>query len=414
MGIWLAAIWTATGPETQFQHRQQWGVNQGRTVFSQLLGFLPDREFRRCVARYGGDARPRGFSCWDQYLSMAFAQLTYRDSLRDIEACLRSLGGKLYHMGFHGRVARSTLADANDSHDWRIYADFAQVLIRLARPLYASDPIGVELDQSLYALDSTTIDLCLSLFPWAKFRKHKAAVKMHTLLDLHGNIPTFISITSGKVHDVNILDEILPEAGAFYVMDRGYVDFERLYIFTLSAAFFVVRTKSNVVLQRRYSHPVDKTTGVRSDHTVILTVIGSAKAYPEQLRRVSYLDVATRKRFKFLTNNFTLPALTIALIYKSRWQVELFFKWIKQHLRIKAFFGTTENAVKTQIWIAVSVYVLVAIVRKRMSLDFSLYQILQILSLTLFEKTPILQALQASDPKNSLFDDGNQLILFDF
>jgi hypothetical protein len=344
---------------------------------------------------------------------MAFAQLTYRDGLRDIEACLRSLGGKLYHMGFRGRVARSTLADANDSHDWRIYADFAQVLIRIARPLYASDPIGVELDQSLYALDSTTIDLCLSLFPWARFRKHKAAVKMHTLLDLHGNIPTFISITDGKVHDVNILDEILPEAGAFYVMDRGYVDFERLYIFTLSAAFFVVRTKSNVLLQRRYSHPVDKATGVRSDHTVILTAMDSAKAYPEQLRRISYLDVATRKRFKFLTNNFTLPALTIAQIYKSRWQVELFFKWIKQHLRIKAFYGTSENAVKTQIWIAVSVYVLVAIVRKRLGLKVSLYQILQILSVTLFEKTPILQALQPSDSQDNLPDSANQLNLFD-
>jgi hypothetical protein len=345
---------------------------------------------------------------------MAFAQLTYRDGLRDIEACLRSLGGKLYHMGFHGRVARSTLADANDSHDWRIYADFAQVLIRHARPLYASDPIGVDLEQSLYALDSTTIDLCLALFPWAKFRKHKAAVKMHTLLDLHGNIPSFISITSGKVHDVNILDEILPEAGAFYVMDRGYVDFERLYIFTLSAAFFVVRTKSNVLIQRRYSHPVDKATGVRSDHTVILTAFDSAKAYPDALRRVSYLDVETRKRFKFLTNNFSLPALTIAKIYKCRWQVELFFKWIKQHLRIKAFYGTSENAVKTQIWIAVSVYVLVAIVRKRLGLEASLYQILQILSLTLFEKTPILRALQASDSENDLADSGNQLILFDF
>ena len=328
---------------------------------------------------------------------MAFAQLTYRDGLRDIEACLRSLGGKLYHMGFHGRVSRSTLADANDAHDWRIYADFAQVLIRIARPLYASDPIGVDLDQSLYALDSTTIDLCLALFPWAKFRKHKAAVKMHTLLDLHGNI----------------LDEILPEAGAFYVMDRGYVDFERLYVFTLSAAFFVVRTKSNVLLQRRYSHPVDKTTGVRSDQTVILTAIDSAKAYPDPLRRVSYLDVKTRKRFKFLTNNFTLPALTIAQIYKCRWQVELFFKWIKQHLRIKAFDGTSENAVKTQIWIAVSVYVLVAIIRKRLGLESSLYQILQILSVTLFEKTPILRALQVSDFENDLVDSGNQLILFD-
>ena len=316
-------------------------------------------------------------------------------------------------MGFHGRVSRSTLADANDSHDWRIYADFAQVLVRLARPLYIFDPIGVELDQGLYALDSTTIDLCLSLFPWAKFRKNKGAVKMHTLLDLHGNIPTFISITNGKVHDVKILDEILPEAGAFYVMDRGYVDFERLYVFTLSAAFFVVRTKSNVLLQRRYSHPVDKTTGVRSDHTVILTAIDSAKAYPDVLRRVSYLDVDTRKRFKFLTNNFTLPALTIARIYKARWQVELFFKWIKQHLRIKAFYGTSENAVKTQIWIAVSIYVLVAIIRKRLGLEASLYQILQILSVTLFEKTPILQALQPPDSQEELFSSANQLILFD-
>ena len=378
------------------------------------MDHLPRYEFQKCVARYRGDAHYRGFSCWDQYLAMCFAQLTYRESLRDIEACLHSVGGKLYHMGFRGRVARTNLADANEAHDWRIFADFAQVLIGIARPLYARDPIGVDLAQSLYALDSTTIDLCLSLFPWAKFRKHKAAVKMHTLLDLHGNIPTFISITDGKVHDVNILDEILPEAGAFYVMDRGYVDFERLYVFTLSAAFFVVRTKSNVLIQRRYSHPVDKTTGVRSDHTVILTAINSVKAYPDQLRRVSYLDVKTRKRFKFLTNNFTLPALTIALIYKSRWQVELFFKWIKQHLRLKAFYGTSENAVKTQIWIAVSVYVLVAIVRKRLALGASLYQILQILSVTLFEKTPILQALRASDSENDSPDAGNQLILFDF
>jgi hypothetical protein len=345
---------------------------------------------------------------------MGFAQFTYRESLRDIEACLHSVGGKLYHMGFRGKVARSTLADANESREWRIFADFAQVLIAIARPLYAGDPIGIDLDASLYAFDSTTIDLCLSLFPWARFRRHKAAIKLHTVLDLHGNIPTFIGITDGKVHDVNMLDEILPEAGAFYVMDRGYVDFERLYVFTLSAAFFVVRTKSNVLLQRRYSHPVDKTTGVRSDHTVILTAINSAKAYPEQLRRISYLDVQTRKRFKFLTNNFTLPALTIALIYKSRWEVELFFKWIKQHLRIKAFYGTSKNAVKTQIWIAVSVYVLVAIVRKRLGLEASLYQILQILSVTLFEKTPILQALQASDSHNDLLDVSNQLILFDF
>ena len=389
-------------------------MNTGRTVFSQLLAHAPGKEFQKCVARYRGDANLRGFSCWDQYLAMAFAQLTYRESLRDIEACLRSMSGKLYHMGFRGRVARTTLADANERHDWRIYSDFAQVLIGIARPLHAGDPIGVDLTHSLYALDSTTIDLCLSLFPWAKFRQRKAAVKMHTLLDLHGNIPTFISITDGKVHDVNILDEILPEAGAFYVMDRGYVDFERLYGFTLSSAFFVVRTKSNVLLQRRYSHAVDKSTGVRSDHTVILTAIDSAKVYPDALRRVSYLDVETRKRFKFLTNNFTLPALTIAQIYKCRWQVELFFKWIKQHLRIKAFYGTSENAVKTQIWIAVSVYVLVAIVRKRLGLEASLYQILQILSLTPFEKTPILQALRVSDSDNDLFDASNQLILFDF
>src|SRR5258708_1389660 len=296
-------------------------------------------------------------------------------------------------MGFRSKVARSTLADANESRDWRIYADFAQVLIAIARPLYVHDPIGVDLDQSLYALDSTTIDLCLSLFPWAKFRKHKAAVKLHTLLDLHGNIPTFMRITDGKVADVNILDDILPEAGAFYVMDRGYIDFERLYIFTLSSAFFVTRTKTNVLLQRRYSHPVDKTTGVRSDHTVILTAIDSAKAYPDPLRRVSYLDVETKKRLKFLTNNFALPALTIAQIYKCRWQVELFFKWIKQHLRIKSCYGTSENAVKTQIWIAVSIYVLVAIARKRLGLEPSLYQILPILSVNLFEKTPISQAL---------------------
>jgi hypothetical protein len=389
-------------------------MNTGRTVFSQVIELLPHQEFQKCVARYGGDRYLKNFSCWDQYLAMAFAQLTYRESLRDIEACLRSISGKLYHMGFRGKVARSTLADANESRDWRIYADFAQVLIAIARPLYASDPIGVELDQSLYALDSTTIDLCLALFPWAKFRRHKAAVKMHTLLDLHGNIPTFIRITDGKVHDVNILDEFLPEAGAFYVMDRGYIDFERLFVFTLCSAFFVVRTKENVLLRRRYSHPVDKTTGVRSDHTIILTAIDSAKAYPDPLRRVSYFDIETKKRLKFLTNNFTLPALTITQIYKCRWQVELFFRWIKQHLRIKAFYGTSENAVKTQIWIAVSVYVLVAIARKRLGLEVSLYQILQILSVTIFEKVPILQAFEALDSQSEFFDSSNQMILFDF
>jgi len=389
-------------------------MNQGRTVFSQLISFLPDREFRRCVERYRGDQRLRDFTCWNQYLAMAFAQLTYRESLRDIEACLGSLQGKLYHLGFRGTVARSTLADANESRDWRIFADFAQRLITTARRQYASEPMGVDLDQSLYALDSTTIDLCLSLFPWAKFRKHKAAVKMHTLLDLRGNIPTFIRVTDGKVHDVNLLDEIMPEAGAFYVMDRGYIDFERLFVLTLNSAFFVVRTKSNVLLQRRYSHPVDKSTGVRSDQTIILTSFESASAYPDALRRVSYFDAETGKRLKFLTNNFTLPAHTVAQIYKQRWQVGVSSQGHINQPVIKAFYGTSENAVKTQIWIAVSVYVLVAIVRKRLGLEASLYQILQILSLTLFEKTPILRALHASGSCTDLPDPSNQLILFDF
>jgi hypothetical protein len=343
---------------------------------------------------------------------MVFAQLTYRESLRDIEACLGAMLPKLYHMGFRGRVRRSTLADANDSHDWRIYADFAQVLIATARPLYAAEPMGVDLEQSLYALDSTTIDLCLSLFPWARFRRHKGAVKMHTLLDLRGNIPTFIRITDGKVHDVNVLDDIFPEAGAFYVMDRGYIDFERLYRFTLESAFFVVRTKSNVLLQRRYSHPVDPAIGVRSDQTVVLASLESALVYPDALRKVCYVDAETGKRLVFLTNNFALPAATIAVIYKQRWQIELFFKWIKQHLRIKAFYGTSESAVKTQIWIAVSVYVLVAIVRKRLNAEASLYQILQVLSLTLFEKTPILRALQQIDSQDDLSLTANQLNLF--
>lgn len=389
-------------------------MNVGRTVFSQLMEFLPQQEFQKCVARHAGDRYSKNLSCWDQYLAMAFAQLTYRESLRDIEACLRSVGGKLYHMGFRGSVARSTLADANEARDWRIYAEFAQSLIAVARPLYARDPLGIDLDQSLYALDSTTIDLCLTLFPWAKFRKRKAAVKMHTLLDLHGSIPTFLRITTGKVHDVNILDDIMPEAGACYVMDRGYIDFERLFVFTLSTAFFVVRTKSNVLLQRRYSHPVDKSTGVRPDQTVVLASFESASAYPDALRRISYFDEETKKRLKFLTNNFTLPALTITQIYKSRWQVELFFKWIKQHLRIKAFYGTSENAVKTQIWIAVSVYVLVAILRKRLHLEASLYQILQILSVSLFEKTPIPCAFQQITDGLNFAHDVNQLILFDF
>jgi len=394
--------------------RPQCGMNAGRTVFAQLIEHLPHKEFQKCVARYHGDRYGKKFSCWDQYLAMAFAQLTYRESLRDIETCLRAVGGKLYHMGFRTSVARSTLAEANESRDWRIFADFAQRLIATARELYACEPMGVALEQSLYALDSTTIDLCLALFPWARFRRRKAAVKMHTLLDLRGNIPAFVHITDGKVHDVNVLDQIVPEPGAFYVMDRGYIDFERLFVLTLSSAFFVMRTKSNVLLQRRYSHPVDKSTGVRSDQTVILSSYESALVYPDALRRVSYLDAETGRRLQFLTNNFVLPALTIAQIYRQRWQVELFFKWIKQHLRIKAFYGTSENAVKTQIWIAVSVYVLVAIVRKRLGLEASLYQILQIFSLTLFEKTPILCTLQAVDADSNSTENANQLILFDF
>ena len=390
------------------------GMNEGKTVFSQLIGFLPDREFRRCVARYDGDRYTKSLSCWEQYLAMAFAQLAYRESLRDIEACLGAIGPKLYHMGFSSAVARSTLADANESRDWRIFADFAQVLIHTAVKLYANDATGIPDVRDLYALDSTTIDLCLALFPWAKFRKHKGAVKMHTLLDLHGSIPTFIHITDGKVADVNVLDEIDLEAGAFYTMDRGYIDFKRLYRFTLESAFFVVRTKTNVLLQRRYSRPVDKSTGLRSDHMVILTSNASARAYPDALRRVTYCDPETGKRLKFLTNNFTLPALAIAEIYKKRWAVELFFRWIKQHLRIKAFYGTSENAVKTQIWIAVSVYILVAIVRKRLGMEARLYQLLQIFSLTLFEKTPILQVLQRFTSQEELQDSSNQLILFDF
>jgi hypothetical protein len=389
-------------------------MHTGRFVFSELIAHLPDKEFHKCVTRYHDGSKPRKFSYWDQYLAMTFAQLTYRESLRDIEACLGSVTGKLFHLGFRGDVARSTLADANETRDWRIFADFAQVLIGIARPLHADDPLGVDLDHSLYALDSTTIDLCLEIFPWAKFRKHKAAVKMHTMLDLHGNIPTFIRISDGKLSDVKVLDDIAIEAGAFYVFDRGYLDFTRLYRFTLSSAFFVTRTKKNVVLRRRYSQPVDKSTGVRSDQTVILGTVGSAHAYPDTLRLVSYVAPETNKRLKILTNNFGLPALAIAQIYKCRWQIELFFKWIKQHLRIKAFYGTSENAVKTQIWIAVSVYVLVAIVRKRLGLEVSLYQILQILSVTLFEKTPILHALQVSDPQNDLLDSRKQLNLWDF
>jgi hypothetical protein len=364
----------------------------GRTVFAQLIDHVPPHEFHKCVVRYRGNYKLRGFSCLDQFLCLAFAQLTFRESLRDIEACLRSVEGKLYHMGFRGKVARSTLADANESHDWRIYADFAQMLIHIARPMYANESLGFDLDGTVYALDSTTIDLCLSVFPWARFRAKKAAIKLHTLLDLRGPIPTFIEVTEGKVHDVNILDAIAPEPGAFYVMDRAYLDFQRLHVFHCGGAFFVTRTKRGVLFRRRYSHPIDATTGLRSDHTVMLASASSRKHYPDPLRCIHYHDAEQDRHLRFLTNNFDLPALTVCLLYKSRWQVELFFKWIKQHLRIKAFYGYSENAVKTQIWIAVSIYVLGAIVKKRLALEASLHEILQVLSLTLFEQVPILQA----------------------
>lgn len=388
-------------------------MNTGRIVFSQIMDFLPLREFRKCVKRYRGNYKVQKFSCMDQFLCMAFAQLTYRESLRDIEACLRAMKSKLYHMGIRSRVSKSTLADANENRDWRIYADFAQVLIHIARGLYAKEEFGIELDQTVYALDSTTIDLCLSLFPWAKFRKHKAGVKLHTLLDLRGNIPTFIRITEALVHDVNILDDIIPEAGAFYIMDRGYLDFARLYIFHQCLAFFVTRAKGNFQFRRLYSHPIDKSTGLRCDQTIVLTGFYSSKDYPERLRRIRYVDKETEQNLVFLTNCFTLPAITIAQLYKCRWQVELFFKWIKQHLRIKAFFGTTENAVKTQIWIAISVYVLVAIIKKQLNLDLNLYTILQILSVTLFEKVSILQVLMEAGYKTDNTDFCNQLMLLD-
>jgi transposase len=388
-------------------------MNTGKTVLSQLMDFLPIKEFRRCVERYNGNHHIRSFSCWDQFLCMAFAQLSYRESLRDIESCLRSMKNKLYHMGIRGNVSRSTLADANEKRDWRIYADFAQVLIHIARELYSGDEFDVELDEIVYALDASTIDLCLSLFPWAKFRKTKSAVKLHTLLDLRGNIPAFISITDGKVHDVNILDELIPEPGSFYIMDRGYLDFKRLYTLNQFRAFFVIRSKTNTKFRRLYSCVVDKSIGLRCDQTIVLTGRDSATDYPEKLRRVKYYDAEIDKRFSFLTNNFIVSAYIIAELYKCRWQVELFFKWIKQHLRIKSFYGTSKNAVKTQIWIAISVYVLVAIVKKHLRLDnMSLYTILQILSVTLFEKTQLLQMLTESNYNKVVDSTDNRLKLF--
>ena len=388
-------------------------MKQGQLVFAQITQHLPLTTFRRCVAKYDGEHKVKSFSCLDQYLCMAFAQLTFRESLRDIEACLRAQVAKLYHMGIRGRVSRSTLADANEVRDWRIYAEFAQRLIGIARALYVEEPFGIDLKETVYALDSTTIDLCLSVFAWAPFRSTKAAIKLHTLLDLRGNIPSFIHITDGKWHDVNILDHLLPEPGAFYVMDRGYLDFARLYRFHEAGSFFVTRAKSNLKAQRRYSHPVDRSTGLICDQTVTLTVFYSRQGFEAPLRRIRFKDPETGKTLIFLTNNFALPALTVTELYRQRWQVELFFKWIKQHLRIKSFFGTSGNAVKTQLWIAVSAYVLVAIIKKRLNLTASLYEILQILSLTMFEQMPLDQLLRKNTRDENLLDAANQLILFD-
>ncbi len=389
-------------------------MNLGRSVISQLLDFIPTYQFQLCVDRYQGNRYVKDFSCWDQFLCLAFAQLTYRESLRDIEACLRAQQPKLYHMGFRGQVSRNTLAHANEVRDWRIYRDFAQELIRIARDLYRDESFGVELSETVYAFDSTTIDLCLSLFPWGQFRRRQSAVKLHTLLDLRGNIPTAVYVTGGQVPDVKLLDQLGLEAGAFYLLDRGYVDFARLYGFTQACAFFITRAKKNLQFYRRCSRPVERSTGVRCDQTILLTGVRSAQRYPDPLRRIHYFDAEKDSRLTFLSNNFLLPPLLIAHLYRARWQVELFFRWIKQHLHIKAFYGTSENAVRTQVWVALSVYVLVAIVKKRLGLGLSLYKILQILSVTIFEKTPIREGF-------SNFSDGPgdaepciQLSLFDF
>ena len=389
-------------------------MNEGRMVFSQLLDHAPMHEFRRCVARYRADFRLRRFSCWDQFLCMAFGQLTYREGLRDIVACLRAVPNRLYHLGVRGPVSRSTLADANECRDWRVYADFAQVLIGIARALYADEPLAFEVPESVYALDSTTIDLCLSLCPWAHFRLRRSAIKLHALLDLRGSIPSFVRITPARVSDISMLDEVSFEAGSFYVMDRGYLDFQRLYKIQQARAFFVTRSWKNTKFTRLGSKPVDRTTGLYCDQIIRFSGVYSGERYPESARRIRYKDPQTAKRLVFLTNNFTLPALTIAELYRARWKVELFFKWIKQHLRIKAFYGYSENAIKTQLWIAIAVYVLVAILRKRLQLDLSLYNLLQILSVSLFEKTPILQAFQLIGPTNQPEASRNQLSLFDF
>ena len=388
-------------------------MNEGRTVFSQLMDFLPLHRFRQCVERYGGNYKIQTFTCLDQFLCLAFAQLTFRESLRDIEACLRAQQPKLYHMGFRGQVSRSNLAYANEHRDWRIFAEFAQVLIGMARDLYRDEPFGVDLSETVYAFDSTTIDLCLSLFPWAQFRRRKSAVKLHTLLDLRGSIPTSVYVTGGQVHDVNLLDELRLEPGAFYLLDRGYVDFARLYLFTQACAFFITRAKKNTQFYLRTSRPVDRSTGVRCDQTIRLTGIRTARRYPDLLRRIAYYDADKDLRLTFLTNNFLLLPLTIAQLYRARWQIELFFRWIKQHLHIRAFYGTSENAVKTQVWVALAVYVLVAIVKKQLGLDQSLHQILQILDATIFEKTPISEGFSNFSAASSDEEAGIQLNLFD-
>jgi len=388
-------------------------MHSGRLIFSQIMDFLPIYEFHKCVLRYRGNYKVQSFSCLDQFLSMAFAQLTYRESLRDIESCLRAMDSNLYHMGIRGTISKSTLADANENRDWRIYADFAQVLIHIARKLYVNDDFGVELQETVYALDSTTIDLCLSLFPWALFRTTKGAIKLHTLLDLRGPIPSFVEITDGKVHDVNILDEIIPEPAAYYILDRAYLDFKRLYLLHLFQAFFVTRAQKGFRFHRLYSRSVDKSTGLQCDQTIVLKSFYPRKKYPEKLRRIKYLDLETGNIYIFLTNNFLLPALTITKLYKARWHIEIFFKWIKQHLRIKKFYGNSFNAVKTQIWIAISVYVLVAILKKRLNLETSLYTILQILSVTQFHKVPLDQLLTENSSRYCEGDSGKQLLLFD-
>ncbi len=389
-------------------------MNSGKTVFAQLMDFIPTYEFRRCVARYRGQYRVRSFSCWDQFLAMAFAQLTYRESLRDIETCLRALGGKLYHVGIRGQVSRSTLADANESRDWRIFADLARVLIAMARPLYAGEPLAVELEETAYALDCTTIDLCLSLFPWARYRRLNAAVKMHTLLDLRGSIPVGIDIKPAKIHEIRVFDQLLPEPGAFYLLDRGYLDFARLYHLTQCLAFFIIRARKDFRFRCVTSRAVDKSTGLRCDQTIRLESFYTLKGYPEALRRLRYCDQENARQLIFLTNNFSLPTLSIPQLYKCRWQVELFFKWIKQHLRIKAFYGLSENAVKTQIWTAIAIYVLAAIVRKRLRLDLELHAMLQILSVSLFEKIPLLQVLTQNAATSESPDAAKQLQMFSF